>query len=209
MTPTPNWFATFALLSWPLVAVCLYYARPVNQATLWTILGAQLLLPVGAAIKFEGIPQFDKISIPNLAALVGCLLVMRRPLRIWNGLGFAGILILMYVIGPFITAELNGDPIVLADRTLPPESHYDALSAVVSQLLFLLPFFLGRQLLRSSADSEGILRVLVIAGLLYSLPVLFEVRMSPQLHNWFYGYHPHQFAQQMRDGGFRPVVFMG
>src|SRR5262245_38695384 len=98
MTPTPNWFAILALLSWPAVALCLYFKRPVAQATLWTILGAQLLLPVGAVIKFEGIPQFDKISIPNLAALIGCLLVMRRPLRIWNEFGIAGILILMFVI---------------------------------------------------------------------------------------------------------------
>src|SRR5262245_3508864 len=175
MTPTPNWFAFFMLLSWPLVALCLYYTRPVNQATLWTILGAQLLLPVGTAIKFEGIPQFDKISIPNLAALIGCLLVMRRPLRIWSGFGLAGILILMFVVGPFITAELNGDPIVLAGRTLPAETHYDALSAVVAQFIFLFPFFLGRQVLRSSADNEEILRVLVIAGLAYSLPMLFEM----------------------------------
>jgi hypothetical protein len=209
MTPTPNWFAFVALLSWPLVALCLYYARPVNQATLWTILGAQLLLPAGAAIKFEGIPQFDKISIPNLAALVGCLLVMRRPLRLWSGFGFAGILILMYVIGPFVTAELNGDPVVLANQILPAESHYDAFSAVVRQLLFLLPFFLGRQLLRSSTDHQEIVRVLVFAGLLYSLPMLFEVRMSPQLHYWFYGYYPSDFVQAMRGGGFRPMAFMG
>src|SRR5262249_39052253 len=111
--------------------------------------------------------------------------------------------------GPFITAELNGDPIVLADRTLPAETHYDALSAVVAQLIFLLPFFLGRHLLRGSADNEEVLRTLVVAGLLYSVPMLFEVRMSPQLHTWIYGYFPHQFAQQMREGGFRPVVFMG
>src|SRR5262245_4416086 len=116
MTPTPNWFAYAALLSWPLVALWLYHARPVTQATIWTILGAQLLLPVGTAVKFEGIPQFDKTSIPNLVAVIGCLLVGRRLLRIWTGFGFVGILLLMYLIGPVITAELNGDPIVLANR---------------------------------------------------------------------------------------------
>ena len=40
---TPNWFAVFALIFWPFVAICLYRLRPVGQATLWTILGAQLL----------------------------------------------------------------------------------------------------------------------------------------------------------------------
>jgi hypothetical protein len=79
-----NWFATLALLAWPFVALWLYQTRPVNQATLWTILGAYLLLPVGASIKLaEGIPQLDKTSIPNLAAFVGCLLIKR--LRFWNG----------------------------------------------------------------------------------------------------------------------------
>src|SRR5262245_48390624 len=39
--------------------------------------------------------------------------------------------------------------------------------------------------------------------------MLFEVRMSPQLHAWIYGYFPHSFGQQLRDGGFRPVVFIG
>src|SRR4029078_9517246 len=28
-------------------------------------------------------------------------------------------------------------------------------------------------------------------------------------HSWIYGYFPSQFAQAMREGGFRPVVFMG
>jgi hypothetical protein len=202
-----NWFATLALLAWPFVALWLYQTRPVNQATLWTILGAYLLLPVGASIKLaEGIPQLDKTSIPNLAAFVGCLLIKR--LRFWNGFGVAEVLLLMLLIGPFVTSELNSDPVVSGSMFLPSLSAYDGLSALIAQLLFLLPFFLGRQLLRNSADIEEILRTLIIAGLLYSLPMLFEIRMSPQLHYWFYGYHPFGFATQMRYGGFRPSVFM-
>src|SRR5215471_1760704 len=208
MTPSPNWVATFVLLFWPIVALWLYYTRPVNQATLWTILGAQLLLPVGAAIKFPGVPQFDKTSIPNLAALIGCMLVARSPLRVWSRFGFPEALLLMSLVGPFITAQLNTDPIFLVGHILPALDHYDALSTVVAQFLFLLPFFLGRQLLRSSADTEVILRTLVIAGLIYSLPILFELRVSPQLHYWLYGYYPHEFIQQMRDGGYRAMVFM-
>jgi hypothetical protein len=45
--------------------------------------------------------------------------------------------------------------------------------------------------------------------LLYSLPMLFEMRMSPQLNLWVYGYYPSDFNQEIRDGGFRPMVFMG
>jgi hypothetical protein len=39
--------------------------------------------------------------------------------------------------------------------------------------------------------------------------MLFEIRMSPQLHRWVYGFHPFSFEQQVRGGDFRPVVFLG
>lgn len=202
-----NWFATFALLAWPLVALWLYQTRPVNQATLWTILGAYLLLPVGAGIKLaEGIPQLDKTSIPNLAALLGCLLIKR--LRFWNGFGVAEVLLLMLLIGPFVTSELNADAVVSGSLFLPSLGGYDGVSATIAQLLFVLPFLLGRHLLKNSSDIEELLRTLIIAGLLYSLPMLFEMRMSPQLHHLFYGYTPFGFATQMRYGGFRPNVFL-
>ena len=206
---TPNWFAYIALIAWPLVVVSLYASRPAAQATLWAVLGAYLLLPVGTRIKIEGVPQFDKTTIPNLAVLFCCLVLVRRPFRPPSGAGLVEVLIGLLIIGPFVTSELNQDPIVYGDITLPAETHYDALSAVVAEFLFLIPFFLGRRLLRSAADNEQVLRVLAVAGLAYSLPMLFEVRMSPQLHTWIYGYFPHEFAQQVRDGGFRPVVFLG
>jgi hypothetical protein len=205
----PNSFAFVALLSWPFVTLWLFRARPINQALLWTILGAMLLLPVGAAIKIPGVPQFDKILIPNIGALVGCVVVTGHPIRFWNKLGLAEVLLLMCLIGPFITSELNNDPIVSGVVILPASSHYDALSTTVGEFIILIPFFLGRQLLRGSADNVEILRVLTIAGVIYTIPILFEIRMSPQLHTWFYGYFPHDFSQQMRGGGFRAVVFLG
>ena len=187
-----NWFATLALLAWPVVALWLYQTRPINQATLWTILGGYLLLPVGASIKLaEGIPQLDKISIPSLAALAGCFFFARRPLAVLRtGFGLAEVFWLALLIGPLVTSALNNDPVVSGAVILPGVGAYDGLSAIVGQFLFMLPFFLGRQLLRNSADIEETLRTLVIAGLLYSLPMLFEIRMSPQLHRWLYGYHP-------------------
>jgi len=180
----------------------------VNPATIWTILGAYLLLPSGAGIKIAaGIPQLDKISIPALAALAGSFYFSRRPLRFWNGFGLTEVLLLMFLIGPLVTSELNTDPVISGSVVLPGVGVYDGLSALASQLLFLLPFFLGRQLFRNSSDIEDIFRALVIAGLIYSLPMLFESRMSPQLHRWVYGYSP-SFIFMMRYGGWRPSVFL-
>src|ERR1039458_685449 len=137
-------FSTFVLLSWPLVTLWLYRARPVGQATLLTILGALLLLPPAAGIKFTGIPVFDKISIPNIAAFVCCMLIAGRPWRFWSHFGLIEVLLVMYFVGPFVTVELNTDEIHIANLTLPAESHYDALSAAVFQFIFILPFFMGR-----------------------------------------------------------------
>jgi hypothetical protein len=202
-------FATFALLSWPLVTLWLYRTRPVGQATLLTILGALLLLPAVWGIKFTGIPVFDKISIPNLAAFVCCMLIAGRRLRFWSHFGLIEVLLVIYLVGPFVTVELNTDEIHIANLTLPAESHYDALSAVVFQFVFILPLFMGRQLLRSSTDNVEILRVLVIAGLLYSLLIFFELRMGPQLSYLIYSYQASNISQAFRDGGYRPVVFLG
>jgi hypothetical protein len=162
-----------------------------------------------AAIKIEMIPAFDKESIPSLVAFLACIILGRRAVRFSNGLGLAELLILTLLISPVITSLLNGDPIMFEGFVLPGLGLYDAGSTIVSRFVLLIPFFIGRQFLRSTVDNENILRMLVAAGLIYSLPMLFEVRMSPQLNIWIYGYFPTSFAQQVRDGGFRPVVFLG
>jgi hypothetical protein len=75
-------------------------------------------------------------------------------------------------------------------------------------MLMLLPMYIGSRFLATDKGRDALLRAVPTALLLYTPAMLFEVRMSPQLHRWVYGYFPHSFAQQMRDGGFRPVVFM-
>ncbi len=207
---TPNWFAISALFLWPLVAIALYASRPVVQATLWTILGAQLFLPVGTFFKLEMIPQLDKGSIPSVCAVVGCMAMTGRPLQLWRKFGPVEILIAMYVAGPLITSILNGDAIYVGNLVLPGVGIYDGLSAALGQFIALVPFFLSRQFFRGANDLELIFSTLTIAGVGYSVLLLFEIKMSPQLHLWVYGYYPSDFIQEMRaDGGFRPMVFMG
>ena len=87
---------------------------------------------------------------------------------------------------------------------LPSIGHYEALSAVVRQLILLFPFFLWLAVPPEGTDTADLLRVMVVAWLAYSMLVLFEVRFSPQLHNWLYGYFPSDFVQEVRDGGIVP-----
>jgi hypothetical protein len=206
---TQNWFATFALLAWPLLSIWLYSTLPMRNATIWTVLGAQFLLPVGAVIKIPTIPQFDKSSIPCICIAIGCMIVSRQRLRLFGGFGLLEILIVLYLAVPLITSELNGDVLIFDYRVLPGVGLYDAISAVEAAFISLLPFFVARQFLWKSDTIKDMLRILVTAELFYTVPLLFEIRMSPQLHYWFYGYYPSDFIQSMRDGGFRPMVFMG
>src|SRR4051812_38989158 len=120
-----NLSTTLALLLWPIVALVLYSTKPAAQATLWTILGAQLLLPVGAALKIPGVPQFDKVTIGNIAALIGCLAFAKVKLRIFPRFGVAEVLMLIFVLSPFVTSELNSDLVDLGDGAIPGLGHYD------------------------------------------------------------------------------------
>jgi hypothetical protein len=207
---TPNLFAYAVVVLWPLAAGLFYTLRPVVPATLWTILAAQLLLPVGTSFKFEMVPLLDKTSIPNLCALIGCMAVTGRSLRLVRGFGFPEILLGGFLILPIITSLLNSDPVEVGGTVLPGVGLYDGLSTSFSQFILLIPFFLGRQFLRNPRDLQECLEIFAVAGLIYSLPMVFEIRFSPQLHNWIYGYSPSDFIQEMREGGgFRPMVFMG
>src|SRR3984885_3488772 len=100
----PNSFAYLTLIVWPLIAIALYATRSVVQATLWTMLGAQLVLPVGTYFKIEMVPQLDKYSIPSLCAFVGCALVMGRPINLVRKFGLIEVLMLVFVISPVVTS---------------------------------------------------------------------------------------------------------
>ncbi len=169
-----------------------------------------MFLPVRTMVDLPMIPPLGKESIPALAAFLGCRFIAGRRISFFSQRrDWVFWLLLLFILEPFITAELNGDAIFVGGYRLPPMEHYDALSAVINQIIIIMPFFLGRQLFRTEEDHALLFRILILAGLFYSLLMLFEVRMSPQLHSWLYGYFPHSFAQQRRFDGFRPVVFMG
>ncbi|PCJ30686.1 MAG: hypothetical protein COA90_08535 [Gammaproteobacteria bacterium] len=204
-----NGVAYTALIVWPLIAIYLYKTRTIQQATLWTIVGGFMFLPVRTAIDFPMIPPLEKNTIPVISALFGCWLVNKHNLRYFSDLRGVKYLVILLITVPFITAALNSDAVYNGGRFLPGISYYDGISTVVNQFLIIMPFFIGRSLFKTYAHQLLMFRFLVAAGLLYSIPMLLEVRLSPQLHVWVYGFFPHSFLQQMRFDGFRPVVFMG
>lgn len=114
-----------------------------------------------------------------------------------------------FVASPFFTAISNPDGLWAGPRLLPGITFYDALSDLARNLLGLIPFMVGYNYLGNRNAHKDILKILVASGLAYSILILFEFRMSPQLNVWVYGYFPSSWLQTYRDGGFRPVVFLG
>ena len=219
-----NIVALLALLGWPVVIVWFFRVMPQTRALIWSILGAYMLLPQISAIDLPLIPPLNKESIPNLMAFAVCLSYwgkMPNPLpRAWIG----RVLLVMFLISPVVTVVTNTDPIRFGIDTfgtmrlvdpnaleiwgLPGLRIYDSASVLVQQIFFALPFFLAREVLKTDEGLREILLALVIAGAIYTLPMLYEVRMSPQLHTRLYGFFQHDFNQAIRQGGYRPFVFM-
>lgn len=121
----------------------------------------------------------------------------------------ANLLLALTVIGPFFTAATNQDPYSVGPRILPGVTYYDGLSLAILAAIQLIPFIVGRMYLNTREGQEALTKAIVIGAMAYSFLMLIEIRLSPQLHIWLYGYFPHSFAQTVRDGGFRPVVFLG
>lgn len=205
----PNAVAYVALFVWPVVAILLFRSLPTHRALIWTILGGYLLLPVGANVNLPAIPAFDKTSLPAFSALALCLTRLRSLWELLPRGRLAKILTVVFLLCPFATVATNGDPVIIGATFLPGQQLYDAFSFTATHAVLIIPFLLGQRFLADERALRDLLVAVALAGLVYSLPALFEVRMSPQLHTWIYGYFPHSFAQQMRFDGFRPVVFLG
>jgi len=205
----PNVIAYGALLVWPLVTLAIFASISVRKAIIWSLLLGYLFLPVRTAFDFPGVPALDKTSIANLSALVGAVVFARQPVlrlpREWWLIG----LMVVYVASPLGTVLSNPEPLIYGDVVLQGLRPYDAFSAAAYKAIDVIPFILGYNLLDRPRDRHEVLRAMVIAALGYSLLMLIEIRLSPQLHSWLYGFFPHSFGQQIRGDGFRPVVFLG
>jgi len=201
-----NWLAYIILFGWFFVVNYLFRVYSIQQAIVTSIIGGFLILPFGLAVDPPLIPPLDKASIPSLAVFFILRFSLGKRIRTPARISLVGVFYIICLLGPFVTALNNSLPYGFI-RGL---TYYDALSALIQQWIVLIPFMLGYSFIRTADSVMVLLKTLLIAGLFYSILMMFEVRMSPQLHNWIYGYHGTSgFAQQKRYGGFRPTVFLG
>lgn len=215
----PNAIAFAVLAAWPLAALVFFQRLPLHRAILLCLLGGYLLLPPRAAFDLPLVPEFDKFSISSLMALVGCLFVAKAPVPVLPRPWFIRGCVALFVLCAIPTVLSNTDrivfeaipnasPIVFYTSELPALRWRDLGSVMIGQVIVLIPFFIARRHLSTPEAHRELLLAFCIAGLLYSIPALIEIRLSPQINVWIYGFFQHDFAQMIRQGGFRPIVFL-
>lgn len=206
---TPNLLAWATLIAMPLVAlVACRVWRPAMAAPA-LILVSLLFLPERISFDFPGLPSLGKEEITYLSVLAGVLISRPQILaRARFGSGLEGLILVLVFCG-FLTILTNRDVLQYGPTVKPGLTLWDGLATAFDDLIrFGLPFFLGRALIRTPRDLRFVLMLLVAGGVIYTGLILIELRLSPQLHNWIYGYHQNQFAKNIRFGGYRPTVFM-
>ena len=209
MHPQGNIISYLALFGWIPIALWVGRRWPPAKAAALLFLIPLMFLPERTAFKLPGLPNFDKGRIAIFWLLIAVLLFHRERLatvRLGKWIKFA---ILILLGGSVVTVFLNTDPVSYGSVYMPAHDPYDAVHNLLTDMLdFILPFTLAAAMFNGPKDLRVFFRVLVGAALAYSILQIVELRLSPQLHRWVYGFFQHSFQQAARRGGYRPMVFM-
>lgn len=193
MTPLVP-LAMFACLPLILWLFSKYQNRP-RFAVVVGYLAAFMFLP-NHHYPLPLFPDYDKISAAGYGVLLGTAIFHTDrfqelhlspwdlPIIIWCGV-------------PFFTSISNS------------LGAYDGLNALLGRSIqWGVPYLIGRMYFKDRQGMEDLCLGLFIGTLIYIPFCLYEIVMSPRLHRIIYGFHPHDFGQAKRAGGWRPVVFM-
>lgn len=202
--------ALIMLLIWPIVVSVIFNRLPREKAIIWSILAGYLVLPPVAEIDLPLFPSLDKAIIPALSAAFFNMLkkddvAPEEPVKF----SLPVIVLLgMLLIAPILSAVTNPDTLIEGISVRPGITLSQALGESMLVFAHLIPFLLGYKFLSNPRGMSLLVRALVLALLVYSVPMMIEVRLSPQINVWVYGYFQHDFVQTMRYNGFRPIVFL-
>jgi hypothetical protein len=187
-----------AMFGWPFVVILLFTRMPARRAAMVSFLAGWMFLP-DVSFHVKGFPEYSKTSATTLAVLVGTLLFDARALwtlrpSIWD------LPIAAYCCSPFASSMANG------------LGAYDGVSGMFKESVsWGMAYVLGRAHLRSLEAFRELAVLLFLAGLVYTPFCIYEIRMSPQLNRYLYGFGDSgggEYASELGAWGSRPRVFM-
>lgn len=208
-----------ALLAFPVFAMILFRVLGPVQGVIWVTLTGFLFLPEAfdlPALSPAALPDYTKYTAIAYSLFFGHLFFGRarspdaagRQVKdpVFQTVFF--LVLSLALFSPFMTVLDNGSILVDGLRVRPALSMRDAVSMLIETGVLMVAFLVAWRWLATPERHVKLLIALMVMGLVYSFLVLFELRMSPQLNRWFYGYFPHSWVQHLRGGGYRPLVFL-
>lgn len=191
------WVAQLALWGWVPVVLVLFMIFPPRRAVVISLIGSWLFLPQ-LYYDVPLVPDYTKVTATSYGIILGAILLDPKS-RVLNFKPmWIDIPMVVWCISPFFTSISN------------ELGAYDGGSLALATIIKDgLPYLIGRLYFRTPEDAKDFALGIVIGGLVYVPLCLFEIRMSPQLHNMVYGFSPfHDWQMAQRWGGWRPTVFM-
>ena len=188
--------AFLALILWLPAVFFLFEKYSIAKSIVFAFVAAWLFLPP-TQIPLSGFPDWSKMSA-TVTSVMLCV-CLKQPQRL---LGFAprwfDLPVLAYCVIPFASSVSNG------------LGAYDGLSSSLDEMFrWGLPYLVGRAYLGTPAGNRQLCLGMAIGGFLYVPLCLVEIRMSPQIKQWVYGFGEGRAVDfGMRYGGYRPMVFL-
>ena len=183
--------AYIALFGWIPAAVAMFAILPSRHAAAVAAIGSWLVLPP-YQIPVANFPDYSKITAASLGMVLGTLLFGFHHIITFRPRWF-DLPILMWCFTGLLSCLSNGLGI------------YDGLSSTLDLILtWGLPYLFGRIYFGDRSGLYIFTVGIVVGGLVYVLPCLWEVKMSPNILGFVYGFSRWQGT---RFGGYRPHVF--
>lgn len=200
-------FGTIVLFGYIPLCILVYSRLSIVEAAAYCLLGGILFLPPELQFDPPLIPPLHKKTIPLLVGGIA-LVFAEKPNQI-TSTKFFGWMIALTVFGTLATVLSNRDPLILAPGLIGQGlGTGDVISILWTQGLGLLvPFAIGRRVFGTPDNALRLMEIWARFGVIYGFLMLLEIRLSPQLNYWVYGYFPSDWIQAIRNGGFRPTVF--
>lgn len=184
------------MYGWVPFVIYIFKFKEPRRACLISFLAAWLFLP-NAEYQISGLPEYNKITATCYGIMISIFIFDKLKIQELKFRWF-DLPITIFCFSPLFSSIDNGLGI------------YDGLSCSLNEIAgWGLPYLIGRIYFNTPAAMRDLAIAIIIGGLIYVPLCLIEIRMSPQLHKWFYGFHAREdFSQTMRYGGYRPTVFM-
>jgi len=190
--------AQLIMVAWLPIIFYLFTILPSRKAVIVSFIVGSMFLPQKAGFRLPLIPDYTGIAATSYGIIFAMLWKDFKSIKKFR-FGWTDLPMLIWCISPFFSSMSND------------LGAYDGINELITQTVkWGLPYFFGRIYLNSLAGMREFAITLIQGGLLYVPLVLYESRMSPQLHKMVFGYWAHAsgLRQASRLGGWRPMVFM-